>query len=158
MTRARLIFAATLLGAGMTAGTLLAQGNQPPLEPILSGRGSFTPPLRGSAEVNYTNPSLKREKDTVVIKIDVKNMSNAPIARLRIDETWYDKAGATIAGGTGAVNGLLQPGEIKTVTIEMPANKNLASDKMQFTHANGSVNAHKVPKLTDDTKQAPKKK
>src|SRR6185436_18483 len=113
-------------GVVFAAGAAFAQGNQAPFTPILSGK-SFTPPIRGAAEVEFTKPVPKREKDNVVIRLVVKNISNAPIARLAVAETWYDKGGATIAGGQGAINGLLQPGEIKTLTIEMPYNAKLSS-------------------------------
>src|SRR6185503_19570672 len=116
---------------------------QAPFTPILSGK-SFTPPIRGAAEIEFTKPVPKRDKDNVVITVQVKNISNAPVARLTIAETWYDKAGATIAGGQGAINGLLQPGEVKAITIEMPYNAKLSGDKMQFSHANGTVNSHLV--------------
>ena len=45
-------------------------------------------------------------------RITVRNASAAPIARLQIAETWYDKAGAIVTAGRGVINGLLQPGEI----------------------------------------------
>ena len=169
MTRARFVCVATLVAGGLAASTAVAQGAQAPaapapavqapaLTPILTGK-KFTPPIRGEADVEFINPVPKRDKDTVVIRIDVKNTSKAPIARLTIDETWYDKGGAVIAGGKGVINGLLQPGEIKTITIEMPYNAKLANDKMQFTHANGTVKQHRVAKLVAaDAKEPAKKK
>src|SRR5262245_33367920 len=127
MTRARMMLAATLVGAVVSTGAAFAQDNQAPFQPILSGK-SFTPPLRGTGEIEYTKPASRRDKDNVVIRVDVKNVSNAPIARLTIDETWYDKGGATIAGGKGIIRGLLQPGEVQTITIAMPYNPKLNGD------------------------------
>src|SRR5262245_4938743 len=116
MTRARIVFAAMLVGSALAAGTALAQAAQAPhFTPILSGK-QFTPRLKGAANVEFTNPSTKRDKDNVVTKIDVKNTSDGPIARLTIDEIWYDKGGQVIAGGKGVINGVLQPGEVMTVT------------------------------------------
>ena len=37
----------------------------------------------------------------VIDEFTVKNLSNAPIARLTIESIYYDKAGAVIAGGKG---------------------------------------------------------
>ena len=100
MNRARFVFAAALVGAGL-AGPVLAQTPQaPPLTPVLAGR-NIKPPFKGNAAVDFAKPNRSREKDMVIEKIQVKNMSNAPIARLTIDETWYDKGGATIGGGRG---------------------------------------------------------
>jgi len=151
MIRARLVFVATLVGASFAAGTALAQATQaPPFTPILAGK-KFAAPIRGAADVEYTKPVLKRDKENVVMKVQIKNVSKGPINRLTIDETWYDKGGATIAGGKGSVNGLLQPDEIQTVTIEMPYNPKLANDKMQMVHANGTVNTHLVAKMAGGT-------
>jgi hypothetical protein len=147
MSRARFMLAAVLVAAGVS---LLAQGQAaapppqgPKLTPLLAGK-TFTPPVRGTAEVEFLQPVTKRDKDMVITTVEVKNVSKAPIARLRIDETWYDKAGNTVAGGQGAINGLLQPGETQTVTIQTQYNKAMAANNWNFTHANGAVKPSKV--------------
>jgi hypothetical protein len=145
MSRARFTLAAVLVVAGVS---LLAQGaapapQGPTLTPLLAGK-KFTPPVRGSADVDFLKPVTKRDKEMVVTTIEVKNMSNAPIARLMIDETWYDKAGNTVAGGKGSINGLLQPGETQTITIQTQYNKSMAANNWNFTHANGAVKPTQV--------------
>ena len=161
MTRARSVFAATLVGASLAAATALAQATPPatapPLTPILAGK-KLTPPLRGQADVEYTQPVTKRNGDTVVTTIQVKNISMGPIARLTVDETWYDGVGATgnvVAGGKGVVNGLLQPGEIGTVKIETSFNAKMKASNWNFSHANGQVRPHRVAKLTAGDEKAP---
>ena len=72
----------------------------PPMTSVLAGK-KFTPPIKGQADVEFTKPVTKNEKDMVVTTIMVKNTSPAPIARLTVDETWYDKAGDLVAGGKG---------------------------------------------------------
>src|SRR5258708_32153924 len=116
MNRLRYAMAATLVSTGLCASIVLAQA---PTTSVLAGK-KFTPPIKGEAQIEFTNPVTKREKDMVVTKIQVKNVSGGPIARLTIDETWYDKAGAVVGGGKGTINGLLQPGEMQTITIETP--------------------------------------
>ena len=147
MTRACVVVAATLVAAGLSADTVWAQAPQaPPLTPILAGK-KLVAPVRGQADVEFTQPVTKREKDLVVTRIQVKNISPAPIARLTIDETWYEKGGAVVAAGRSVINGLLQPNEIQTVTIQTPYNPKMLSNNWNFTHANGQVKPHKVPKL-----------
>lgn len=148
MTRARFVVAATLVGASLAAaGTALAQATQaPPLTPILGGK-KFTPPLKGQVDVEILQPVTKREKDMVVTRIQVKNAATGPIARLTVDETWYDKGGTVVAGGKGVLNGLIQPGEIQTVVIETPFNAKMAANNFNFSHANGTVKPRKVAKL-----------
>lgn len=154
MTRARIAFAATVAGVTFISAGAYAQ-TAPPMTSVLAGK-KLTPPLKGQAEVDYTKPVTKREKDMVVTKIQVKNMSPAPIPRLTITETWYDKGGATVAGGKGVINGMLQPGEVQTITIETPFNAKMSANNYNFTHANGTVKPHAVTKLGDEKEPAAK--
>ena len=149
MNRARHRFAATLVGGSLIGGlTLLAQTQPqaPPMTSVLAGK-KFTPPIKGQADVDYTKPVTKREKDLVVTRITVKNTSNAPIPRLTIDETWFDKGNQMIPGGKGIINGLLQPGETKTVEIQTPYNPKMKANQWKFSHANGDVKPNKVAKI-----------
>jgi hypothetical protein len=157
MNRARHVLAATLAGAVCTGGlSLIAMQDQPKapeLKSVLAGK-KFTPPIRGDAAVDFVRTPTRREGNTLVTKIQVKNMSNAPIPRLTIAETWYDKNQNMIPGGKGVVEGLLQPGEIKTLEIRTPVNPNMATSMLQFSHANGSVPKPHSVKSFDTPKDA----
>ena len=158
MIRARHAFAATLTGVTLIGATLLAQAPvAPPMTPILAGK-KFIAPAKGQVEIDITQPVSKREKENVVTRIQVKNTSAAPIARLAVDETWYDKGGALVVGNKGIINGLLQPGEIQTVVISTPYNAKMAQNNWNFSHANGTVKPRRVAKITTgDEKEAPAK-
>jgi len=156
MNRARCTFAATLVGVSFVSALLIAQApTAPPMTSVLAGK-KLTPPIRGQAEVDFTTPVTKREKDMVVTKIQVKNTSNAPIPRLTITETWYDAGGASVGGGKGAINGLLQPGEVQTIVIETPYNAKMKANNYNFSHANGTIKPHKVAKFGDEKEPAAK--
>jgi len=150
MTRARFAVAATLVAATLYAdAAITAQTPQaPPMTPILAGK-KFTPPVRGEALVEFTQPVTKplAGKSMVQTTIKVRNSSAAPIARLQVTETWYDAAGGIIQSGRGVINGLLQPGEIQTITIDTPYNAKMKSNNWNFTHANGTVKVAKVKTL-----------
>jgi hypothetical protein len=160
----RALVGATLATA-FVGVTVLAQSTPPassqaPLTPILAGK-KITPPIRGDASIDFISAPTKREgagaNAVLVTKFQVKNTSNAPIARLRIVETWYDKEGGVIPGGDAAVNGLLQPGEIQSLEIRTPVNLKMAQSKLQFVHANGGIpKPHRVTKFDggDDAKDA----
>jgi hypothetical protein len=155
MIRARFLFAATLVGASLAAASASAQAPAAPdFKPILAGK-NFTPPVRGAANVEFTKPETKRDKDLVITKVQVKNASAQPIARLTVEEIWYDKGGAVVGGGKGFVNGLLPPGKVETITIETPYNPKFNANNYKFTHANGSVTPKKVDKI--DNPDAPAK-
>jgi hypothetical protein len=145
MNRARSAVAATLAGASLLGVCLLAQTQSPTQTPkppemksVLAGK-KFAPPLKGPAEIDYFKSQTRREGSMLVTKITVKNTSTAPIPRLRVVETWYDKDGNMIPGGDAVINGLLQPGEIGTLEIRTPVNTKMAQSMLQFSHANGTV-------------------
>jgi hypothetical protein len=145
----RFAIAATLIGASLVAVDVLVQGQAPaapPMQSILAGK-KIVPPIKGQADVDYIKSPTRREGTTLVTKIQVRNASNAPIPRLRIAETWYDKSGSMIPGGEGVINGLLQPGEIQTVEIRTPVNASMASQTLMFSHANGPVKPKAVKSL-----------
>jgi hypothetical protein len=159
MNRARHAFAASFVGVVVGGLLISAQTSTPDAKPkapemktVLAGK-KFTPPIRGQAEVDFVKSPTRREGSTLVTKIMVKNTSNAPIPRLTIDETWYDKSNNLIPGGKGVVNGLLQPGEVQTVEIRTPANPNMQTSMLQFSHANGAIKPHAVKSL-DAPKEA----
>ena len=145
--KVHLAVAAALVGAGILAEGVSAQTPQaPPMQSILAGK-KLTPPIKGQAEVEYTKPATKRAGPNVVTKILVKNVSAAPIARLKIIETWFDKGGATIPGGEGVINGLLQPGEVQAIEISTPFNDKMNANSWNFVHANGNVKPKLVKAL-----------
>jgi hypothetical protein len=147
MNRARFTFAATLVGASCLAVPVFAQTPPaaPPMTPILAGK-TFTPPFKGQADVDFTQPVTKNVNGMVTTTILVKNNMNAPLLRLTIDETWYDAAGGLVTGGKGVVP-RLEAGEIGTIKIETPFNPKMKANNYNFTHANGTIKPHKVAKL-----------
>ena len=147
MNRARIAVVATLVGVSLAGPSLLAQ-KAPEMKPILAGK-KVVPPIKGEATIEFTQPVTKAlpGKNLVQTTIKVKNSTPSPIARLMVAETWYDGSGAIIAGGRGVINGLLQPGEVQTITIETPYNAKMKSNNWNFTHANGTVKPTKVKAL-----------
>ncbi len=150
MNRARLTSAALVVGSVMVTGIVMtAQVTQaPPMQSVLAGK-KFTPPVRGEALVEIVQPVTKAQpgKNIVQTTIKVRNASLAPIARLQVTETWYDKGGVVVASSRAAINGLLQPQEVQTMTIETPYSPKLSSNNWNFVHANGTVKVAKVKTL-----------
>ena len=144
MNRARLTVAATLVGASFVAVHAQTPA-APPMTSVLAGK-KFTPPFKGQAELDYTKPVTKRDKEMVVTTIMVKNNAVGPLLRLTVDETWYDAKGGLVTGGKGVIN-RLEPGEVGTIKIETPYNKEMKANNYNFTHANGTIKPHAVPKL-----------
>jgi hypothetical protein len=137
-------FAVTALLASSTPAGQTAQA--PPMKSVLAGK-KFVPPVKGIADVDYTTPVTRREKTNVITRIMVKNIAAAPIARLSIDQIWYGKDGAVVTRGRGVINGLLQPGEVQTITIDLPFDARMNSNNYNFSHANGTVKPNRVAKI-----------
>jgi hypothetical protein len=146
MNRARFGVAATLVAVAVGAGATFAQ-QAPQLTPVLAGK-KFAAPLKGQADIEFTKANVEpRNKETnlVVATFFVKNMSERPIARLTVDDTWYDEKGEVVTGGRGVIAGLLNPGEVKEMRIETTFNPRMKTNNWAFSHANGSV----IPKQVD---------
>ena len=150
MNRARIAVIATLVGVSLAGPSLLAQ-KAPEMKSILAGR-KVEPPIKGQAEIEFLQPVTKRNGDVVTTSIRVKNVSQAPIARLSISETWFDKGQTQVATSQGALDKALEPGAVDTVTIQTPWSAKMNGNSWQFSHANGTVKPKRVPKLEDTSK------
>lgn len=116
--------------------------------PPPAASATFVPAIRGLAEVELTKPVTKRVGNEIVTTIKVKNTSTTnSIAGLKVDEFWYDKAGAPVTGDTFRHRNPLQPGEIVEVTLRTPVNPKMDRNQYQFVHANGDIKTTVVPKL-----------
>jgi hypothetical protein len=151
MNRTRIAVVATLVGLSLAGPSLLAQ-KAPEMKPILAGK-KVDPPIKGQAEIEFLQPVTKRNGEIVTTNIKVKNVSAAPIARLSISETWFDKGQTQVATGQGALEKPLSPGAVDTVTIQTPWNAKMNGNSWQFSHANGTIKPKRVPKLEDTSKK-----
>jgi hypothetical protein len=128
----------------LAGGLLLAGGTasaQAPATKLIS-------PVRGEAELGYLKPVSKREGSMIVTTIKVKNLASAPIAGLKVDEFWYDKAGEPVTGAQPfRYRKALMPGEVIDVILKVPTNPKMDRNSYKFEHANGSIKTKLLPKL-----------
>ena len=150
----RFAVVATLVGVSLAGSPLLAQ-KAPEMKALLAGK-KVEPPIKGQAEIEFMQPVTKRNGDVVTTNIKVKNVSQAPIARLTIAETWFDKGQSQVATSQGSLDKPLNPGAVETVTIQTPWNAKMNGNSWQFTHANGAIKPRRVPKLEDSSKEGAK--
>src|SRR5262245_33411872 len=151
---------AAFVSASFVAAPVFAQDaapQAPPMKSVLAGK-KFTPPVRGEATIDIIKQPTRREGTTLITKIQVKNTSPGPIPRLKVAETWFDKDGGMIPGGEAVVNGLLQPNEVTTLEVRTPVNTKMLQSRLQFSHANGTVNAHPVKTMDSPAVAAAKEK
>ena len=75
-------------------------------------------------------------------------MSTAPIARLTIDETWYDKGGDVSAAAKGRDQRPAAAGRgRRPSTFETPFNAKMTPSNYNSRHANGTVKPTAVKSL-----------
>jgi hypothetical protein len=108
-------------------------------------------PMRGEATIEYTKPNTKVSGTEVVTVITAKNTSISPIAGFKVEENWYDKAGAPVGGDLYRHPKPFLPNEIITITLRTPKKPAMQTNQYNFTHANGTIKLKLVPKLTPST-------
>ena len=139
MTRARFAVVAALVGAGIVVapGGLMAQ-TAPEFKQVLAGK-KVEPPIKGQAEVEFTQPVTKKNGDNVVTTLKVKNVSSGPVARLKITETWFDKAGQVVSAGETTLDKPLPTGMVETITIQTPWSPKMNGNGYNFSSSLNSA-------------------
>ena len=137
-----------------TASAAAAQAPKPAAAPAQGApaeRARLVAPIRGVAQIGYTKPVVKRGKvggkDFVITTMQIKNMAAGPIAGLKVDDFWYDKAGNPLPSDSYRHPRPLQPNEVITVTLETPADPRMNRNQWQFSHANGEIKPVLVAKM-----------
>ncbi len=151
MNRQKLSLLALASVVVLVAGAATAQTPTPAAPSQPAARPRLVAPVRGIAQLGYTKPLVKNAtiggKSFVVTTIQVKNMASGPIAGLKVDEFWYDKAGNPVTGDSYRHRMPLMPGEVITITLETPRVAAMARNQYNFTHANGDIKTAVQPKL-----------
>lgn len=104
-------------------------------------------PVRGEATLDITKPDTKVIGNEVVTKITLRNTSSAPIAGLKVEENWYDKAGTPVGGDIYRHPRPLPPGDVVQVTLKTPKKPSFYRNEYNFSHANGTIKNKVVPKI-----------
>jgi hypothetical protein len=104
-------------------------------------------PAKGIAEIQYVMGVPKPEKDMIVTTFQVKNMATAPIARLTIEEFWWDKNNNPVSGDKQFLKKPLAPGEVGTIVLRTPKNPSMFRNSYKFSHQNGEIKPKKVQKF-----------
>ncbi|MGH9373507.1 MAG: hypothetical protein ACRD15_18455, partial [Vicinamibacterales bacterium] len=107
----------------------------------------FVTPLKGVATIEVIQAPSKFVGKEIHTVYKIKNTSAAPIALLKIDEYWYDKAGKLVSSDTQRHRQPFTPGETIEMTTKSPANPGAERSQAQFSHANGTVKPKRVTKF-----------
>ena len=148
---------AVLLGfLAMTPGAFAQAASAAPATPQAAppavAKARMSTPVKGTAFVEVIQGVGKQVGGDMVTVSKVKNVSNGPIAGLRIDEYWYNQKLVQVTGDTQRVRAPIAPGEVVEITTRSPMKPGLYKSTLMFNHANGKVTAKGVKKFTDEKK------
>jgi hypothetical protein len=117
--------------------------------PPAVAKARMSTPVKGTAYVEVIQGQGKQVGGDIVTVSKVKNVSNGPIAGLRVDEYWYNQKLVQVTGDTQRVRAPIAPGEIVEVTTKSPMKPGLYKSTLMFNHANGKVTAKGVKKFEE---------
>jgi hypothetical protein len=109
----------------------------------------FIKPLKGTADIQFIQMPSKKVGSDIVTVLKIKNLSTAPVALLKVDEYWYNKANppAVITGDSEAWRKPFMPGEVIELTMKSPWKAEVGASQYQFSHAGGQVKLKRVSKF-----------
>ena len=120
------------------ASLALAQAQTPAAAPASTTKWVDT--IKGDADVQYIlHKPIVRKDGIIETKIELKNVSPKAIARLQVEEFWYDKGGNPVTGDKRFVRKPLMPGEVAEIVLETPKQPNMDRNSYKFSHGNGAV-------------------
>jgi hypothetical protein len=148
MNRSEFAPALALLLATVVSTSLLGQA-QPAVSTSGAGgatKARFATPVKGEATIDVVQGGSKIVGKDVVKTYKIKNTSAGPIALLKIDEYYYDKAGAMVSSAVQRHRQPFLPGEVIEMTTTAPLTPGVAGggNRAQFSHANGTVKVNPV--------------
>jgi len=147
---AAVLFGFLAVAPGAFAQAAKAASSTPQAAPAVKAR--MATPVKGTAWIEVIQGASKKVGGDVVTVSKIKNVSNGPIAGLRIDEFWYDQKLVQVTGDTQRVRTPIAPGEVIEITTKSPSKPGLYRSQLTFSHANGKVQAKGVKKFTEDKK------
>src|SRR5262249_28061604 len=109
----------------------------------------FIKPLKGTADIQFIQMPSKKVGNDIVTVLKIKNLSKEPVALLKVDEYWYNKANPpqVITGDSEPYRKPFMPGEVIELTMKSPWKADVGASQYQFSHAGGQVKLKRVTKF-----------
>src|SRR4051812_37083884 len=86
--------------------------------PAPAAPAKFVKMVKGTANVEVIQGVPKRVGQDIVTVLKIKNMSDASISLLKVDEYWYDKKLQVVTGDSQPYRKPFNPGEVIEVTMK----------------------------------------
>jgi hypothetical protein len=122
------------------AGVAIALAQAPQAPAAQASTTKWVDTVKGDAEVWFIMGKPTVRKDGVIeTRFQVKNVSPKAIARLTIEEFWYDKSGNPVTGDKKFIRKPLMPQEVGEIVLETPKQPNMDRNSFKFSHGNGAI-------------------
>jgi hypothetical protein len=108
---------------------------------------TLVPTQRGLAEIAYTQPQARREREFIVTSIRVKNVSQNAIAGFQVDEFWFDADGNTVTGDQVRFREPILSNEVREIELRVPRVQSMDRSNYEFSHQNGEIKATLVKEI-----------
>ena len=143
------LVASTVLAQSKPAPAPAAKATTPTTQQAPAAPAKFIKPLKGTADIQFIQMPSQKKGTEIITVLKIKNLSNAPVSLLKVDEYWYNKATPpiVITGDTEAWRKPFMPGEIIELTMKSPWKPDISASQYQFSHAGGQVNLKRVKKF-----------
>jgi hypothetical protein len=135
---------ALLLCVGVSASAFAQAQPAAPTTPAPADKAKFVTPIKGLAIIEVIQERSMFVGKEIVTVFKIRNISKAPIALLKVDEYWYDKAGKLVSSDTQRYKQPFAPGQIIEMKTRSPAVPGVAASRAIFAHANGAIKANAV--------------
>lgn len=109
----------------------------------------LVPTVRGVAEIGYTRPEARTERNFIVTTIRVQNLDDNAIAGFQVDEFWFDSDGNTVTGDRVRFREPVLSGQIIDIELRVPRNPAMDRSNYEFTHQNGDIQATLMESIED---------
>jgi hypothetical protein len=110
---------------------------------------SLVPTVRGSADIEYTQPIARREGDFIETSLRIKNVAANAIAGFTVDEFWFDEDGNTVTGDQVRFAQPILVGETRDILLRVPRVSTMDRSNYEFSHQNGDIITSLVEELED---------
>ena len=115
----------------------------------LGSEVKLVPTVRGQAEIGYTQPVARRERNFIITSMRVKNLAENAIAGFQVDEFWFDRTGNTVTGDRFRLREPFLPGVVIDLELRVPRNSAMDRSNYEFSHQNGEIQATLMTEIED---------
>ena len=110
---------------------------------------TLIPTMRGPANIEYTQPTTRRQSNFLVTTFRIRNQAVNALAGFQVDEFWFDDDGNTVTGDRVRFREPILAGQVVDIELRVPRHAAMARSNYRFTHQNGDIDIALVEELPE---------